>query len=148
MNEEILNPGTTEMHVNEFMKLELKSAAKWMKFICIVGSIGMAFIVLLGLLLIVLGTGISQYLANTPLGGGIGFLYLIFAAIYIYPLLKGFQFANATRNACMTNNEAELTRGFEGLNKLLIFSGVLTIIVLVIYAFIFLSTVIFAVALS
>jgi len=148
MNEEITNPGTSSMQVNEFMKLELKSAAKWMKFICTVGCVGVAFVVLLGLLLIVLGTGISQYLADTPLGGAIGFLYLIIAAIYIYPLIKGFQFANATRNACMTDNEAELTRGFEGLNKLLMFIGILTIIILVIYVFIILSTIIFAIALA
>ena len=62
-----------------------------------------------------------------------GVVYLIFAAIYIYPLIKGFQFANATKTACLFNNESELARGFSGLSSLIRYLGILTIVVMAIY---------------
>ena len=73
-----------------------------------------------------------------------GVLYLILAAIYIYPLIKGFQFANATKAACLTDNEAQLARGFSGLRALLQFFGIITIIVLVIYALILVGALVIA----
>ena len=69
-----------------------------------------------------------------PYCAPVGFLYLIIAAIYIYPLMKGFQFANATKAACLSNDEQQLARGIAGLNDLLKFLGILTIIILILYA--------------
>ena len=37
MTEEIMNLGTTGLTVNEKMKADLLTAAKWAKFLCIVG---------------------------------------------------------------------------------------------------------------
>ena len=133
MNEETMTPQTTGMIVNIGMKADLISASKWALFLCIVGSIGMALLVIVGILMFVVGSNFG--LANTPLGAGIGALYLVIAAIYIYPLIKGFQFANATKAACLTDNETQLARGFSGLRAVLQFFGIMTIIVLVIYAF-------------
>lgn len=133
MNEETMTPETTGMTVNSGMKADLISASKWALFLCIVGCIGMALLVIVGILMFVVGSNFG--FANTPLGAGVGLLYLVIAAIYIYPLIKGFQFANATKAACLTDNEAQLARGFSGLRAVLQFFGIMTIIVLVIYAF-------------
>ena len=99
MNEEYLNPGTTGLTVNESMKADLLCAAKWAKFLCIMACIGMGLMVLLGIMMFFLGSALANA-ANAypmmPLGGSIGFLYLIIVAIYIYPIVKGFQFANGT----------------------------------------------------
>ena len=137
MNEEIMNPGTTGLTVNESMKADLLSAAKWTNFLCIIGCIGMGLLVLVAILMFALGSAIASAANAYPLlGGGLGFIYLIVAAIYIYPIIKGFQFANGTKKACLYNNEAELARGFSGLSSLAKFMGILTIIVLVLYAII------------
>jgi len=137
MNEEIMNPGTTGLTVNESMKADLLSAARWTKFLCIIGCIGMGLMVLVAILMFFLGSTIARA-ANAyplmPLGGGLGFIYLIVAAIYIYPIIKGFQFANGTKKACLYNDEAELARGFSGLSSLAKFMGILTIFVLALYA--------------
>lgn len=133
MNEETMTPETTGMKVKSGMKADLISASKWALFLCIVGSIGMALLVIIGILMFVVGSNFG--LVNTPFGAGIGALYLVIAAIYIYPLIKGFQFANATKAACLTDNETQLARGFSGLRAVLQFFGIMTIIVLVIYAF-------------
>lgn len=134
MSEEILNPETTEMRVNESMKANLLSAAKWAKFICIVGCIGVGFAVVFGIAMLAFGSIASMY-TDMPLDGLVGVIYLLVAAIYIYPLIKGFQFANATKAACLSDDENELARGISGLNDLLKFTGYLTIICLILYGF-------------
>ena len=132
-----MNPGTTGLTVNESMKADLLSAARWTKFLCIIGCIGMGLMVLVAILMFFLGSTIARAANAYPLlGGGLGFIYLIVAAIYIYPIIKGFQFANGTKKACLYNDEAELARGFSGLSSLAKFMGILTIIVLVLYAII------------
>ena len=132
MNEETMTPGTMGMIVNSGMKADLLSAAKWAKFLCIIGCIGLALLVIAGILMFAIGSSFG--FAGNPLGAGMGVLYLIIAAIYVYPIIKGFQFANGTKAACLTDNEAQLARGFSGLRSVLQFFGILTIIVLVIYA--------------
>ena len=138
MNEEILNSGTTTgLSVNESMKATLLSAAKWAKFLCIVSSIAVGFIVLFGVLFMFIGPALASIIgeAPIPLGGAMGFMYLIIAAIYIYPIVKGFQFANGIKAACLSNDEFQLARGFSGLHSLLQFCGILTIICIILYGF-------------
>lgn len=136
MNEEIMNPVATGMNVNEQMKADLLTSAKWAKFLCIVSCIGLVILVIMAIGMIAL----SGYISSTVPGGGLGlgkftgFLYLIMVAIYIYPLMKGFQFANATKAACLSNDESELARGFAGMRSWLVFNGIITIISLVILA--------------
>ena len=138
MNEETMIPGTQGMTVNESMKADLLSAARWMKFLCIIGCIGVVFLVLFGIFVLTIGSGLGIDLIP-PFGAAVGIIYMIIAAIYIYPLVKGFQFANATKAACLTDDEDKLARGFEGLRLLLQFLGVLTIIVLAPYVLLFLG---------
>ena len=133
MNEETMTPGMTGMIVNSGMKADLISASKWTKFLCIVGCIGVVLLVVIGIMMFAVGSSFG--FGSTPFGAGLGVLYLILAAIYIYPIIKGFQFANATKAACLTDNETQLARGFSGLRAVLQFFGIMTIIVLVIYAF-------------
>lgn len=145
MSEEI----KTGMVVDETMKADLLSAAKWAKFLLIIGCIGWLFLVVAGIFMIVMGNkcgfpcgpegcGPAPGPAPGPFMGGIGLvtgiIYLVCALIMIYPLIKGFQFANGTKAACLTGSEAQLARGFAGLRGYLKFSGIITIIVLVIYA--------------
>ncbi len=132
MNEETMTPGMTGMIVNSGMKADLISASKWTKFLCIVGCIGVVLLVVIGIMMFAVGSSFG--FGSTPFGAGLGVLYLILAAIYIYPIIKGFQFANATKAACLTDNEAQLARGFSGLRAVLQFFGIITIIVLAIYA--------------
>ena len=133
MNEEMMNSGTTGMTVNERMKADLLSAAKWAKFLCIVGCVGVGIFVIIAISLFVFGSIASSGIFGTPYGGAVGLLYLVLAAIYIYPLIKGFQFANSTKAACLSDDEHELARGFEGLSSLLKYCGILTIVCIAIY---------------
>ena len=137
MNEEILNEEMTEMTVDEGMKANLISAANWAKFLCIVGSISAGLILLVGIILLFGGSRFS----TIPYVSGAGFAYIILGAIYIYPILKGFQFANSTKSACLYNEKEDLAQGFEGLQSLFQFIGILTIIILALYALIFIAAI-------
>lgn len=136
MNEETMNPSTTGMTVNSQMKSNLLTSAKWMKFLCIIACIGVALLVIAAIAIIALNSSLG---ANMPIGPSISLLYIILIALYIYPIIKGFQFANATKAACLTDSESQLARGFAGLGSLLKYFGILTIIVLIIYVLIFIA---------
>lgn len=133
MNEEMMNSGATGLIVNERMKADLLSAAKWAKFLCIVCCVGVGLFVIIAISMFVFESLASNGVFGTPFGGAMGLLYLVFAAIYIYPLIKGFQFANSTKAACLSDDEQELARGFEGLSSLLKYCGILTIVCIAIY---------------
>ena len=137
MNEEVMNPGTAGMVVSEKMKADLLTSAKWAKFLCIVGCIGVALLVIMAIVMFAFGSSLGS-VPMPGLGAVTGFIYLIMAAIYIYPLIKGFQFANGVKAACLSNDESELARGFEGMRSWFTFMGILAIIGLVLYAIIFL----------
>lgn len=139
MEEEMKIPETTGLRVKESTKADLLTAAKWTKFLCIVGSIGMALIVIFGIFLLGAGTLASSMFSDMPFGAvAMGVLYLVIAALYIYPIMKGFQFASGAKAACLSDDENELARGIKGLSSLTQFLGVITIIFLVIYAFVIL----------
>ena len=144
MNEEMMSPASTGLTVNECMKSDLLSAAKWAKFLCIMSTIGMVLLVVIAVLMMVFSAALSSVAPNMPFGAAVGFLYLIIAALYIYPIIKGFQFANGTKAACLTGDENELARGFAGLRSLLQFMGVLTIICMALYALVILGAIIVA----
>ena len=138
MNEEFSQSG---MFVDETMKADLLSSAKWAKFLLVVGAIAMAVYFVVGLVI----TIAPLVLPPTPmLGGGIivGPIYMACALIMIYPLVKGFQFANGVKRACLTDDEAQLARGFAGLRAYLKFSGILAIIGLVILAAILIAVIV------
>lgn len=139
MEEEMRIPETTGLRVKESTKADLLTAAKWTKFLCIVGSIGMALIVIFGIFLLGAGTLASSMFSDMPFGAvAMGILYLVIAALYIYPIMKGFQFASGAKAACLSDDENELARGIKGLSSLTQFLGIITIIFLVIYAFVIL----------
>ena len=131
MDEEFKNG----MVIDETMKADLLSSAKWAKFLLILGTIAMVIYFIMGIVV----TIAPFVLPPTPmLGGGIivGPIYVIVSLIAIYPLAKGFQFANGAKAACLTGDSAQLARSFSGLRSVLVFSGIITIIFLVIYAFV------------
>lgn len=133
MEEGVKIQETTGMVINESMKADLQSSAKWAKFLCIVGCIGVVFMVIAAIVVLVFSSKFSSIPGMAGVQGVVGIFYLITAVILIYPLIKGFQFASGIKAACLTGSETELARGFAGMQAYLQFMGILTIIVLIIY---------------
>ena len=138
---------TTGMVVDETMKADLLTSAKWAKFLLVLYAIGLVILFAVGIAMIVLGEKFGACFPGAPQAGPvppcagnvglfIGILYLVLGVIMLYPLVKGFQFANNTKAACLTGSEEKLARGFAGMRSYLKFYGILAIIFLIFYAII------------
>ena len=140
---------TTGMVIDETMKADLLSSAKWAKFLLVLSTIGLVILFIVGIAMIFFGSKFggacdpNVHVGPNPpcpftgsIGLVTGIIYLVLAFIMIYPIAKGFQFANGVKAACKTGSEAELARGFAGMRGYLKFNGILAIIALIIYAII------------
>ena len=139
MIDENMNPKTNGFPVNETMKADLLSSAKWAMFLCIMACIGIALLVFIAIGGFILGSSSTMPLS----GGGIvmGVFFLFFACAGIYPAIKGFQFANGLKAACERDDESELERGFAGMHSYLRYMVIYTLaipVIIVLYYVIFL----------
>jgi Family of unknown function (DUF5362) len=126
--------------VTEQIKGYLLEIAKWAKFLSIIGFIGLALMVLGALGLFVAG-GSSYYGAKQMTGMGV--VYLIAAGLYYFPVFYLFKSASELKTGCLSNDQMTLTNGFENLKSHYKFVGISMIIVLSLYALIFVGGLLF-----
>src|ERR1700737_1270874 len=133
-------------------KAHLAEAARWARFLSIVGFIMCAFIVLFGILA---GTGMTVFTSrygggqdmNMPgsmaaLGAVMAVVYIIVAIIYFFPYLFLFRFAGDLKNALASNDQNTLNTSFQNLKKTFRYVGILTIIALAFCIIAFLITIV------
>lgn len=133
-NIEITQPIEVPITINSDIKSYLLETAKWCKFLAIAGFIGLGILVLLGLCMVV---GFSVFASISHVGfpvGIFGFLYVIIAALYFFPLNYMYKFSIQLTRGIKLNNQESVNYGFENLKSLFKFMGILTIIVLSVYA--------------
>jgi hypothetical protein len=131
-------PQTTEslITVNSDIKNYLLETAKWCKFLAIVGYVGMGLLVLLGIFFMV---GLSIFSSISQLGfpmGIFGFIYIIIALIYYFPISYMHKFSIKLSSGLKSGDQQSVNSGFENLKSLFKFMGILTIVVLSMYALI------------
>jgi hypothetical protein len=121
----------------------LKEAAKWAKFLGILGFIFCGFFLLIGLFY---GSVMSSFSRmGGPMGGvaAIGgatvtIFYIVCAIVCFFPYLYLYNFGAKMQMALRTNDQDQLNLGFKNLKSYLKFIGILSIIAiaLVLLAFI------------
>ncbi|MBX2871152.1 MAG: DUF5362 domain-containing protein [Saprospiraceae bacterium] len=138
-NPQIIDDNFGGSTLNSEIKSYLAETAKWGYFLSIVGFIGIGFMVLAGLFM-------GSFMSTLGLGAaGMGLInpaiftviYLLMAALYFFPVLYLFKFSTKMKVALRSDNEAELTTSFQNLKSLYKFMGILTAIILGLYALIF-----------
>ena len=115
----------------------LSEAARWARFLSIVGFIMIAVMLLAGLFL---GSRIAAGLIS--MGGGysmlggvfITVLYVLFALLYFFPCFYLFHFGSKMLTALRNNDQETLSDSLKNLKSCFKFFGVFTIIVLSFYA--------------
>ena len=117
----------------------LQESAKWSKFIAIIGFIGIGLMVLVSLFMAI---GFSAMSASTmpelPFPMSVfSILYVLFAAIYFFPVYYLYQYATKTSAALHSKNKQLLTDGLENLKSHHKFLGIFTLIIISLYGFIF-----------
>ena len=111
----------------------LAETSKWGRFLAIVGYIGMGLLLLLGFFVMVGGSilgSVSE--VDLPLGV-LGFLYIVLAGLYYFPVNYLYKFSNRIKLGLNSNSQQSLTSGFENLKSLFKFTGIFTIVILSLY---------------
>lgn len=124
-----------KLRINNSIKENLITAAKWARFLAIIGFI------FTGLMAIV-----SLFLVVTSLASGIPMLILV-ACIYvgltivmIFPSLYLIRFAGSIEKGLNSNKQGEFDYGVQNLKSLFKFTGIYTIVfisIYIIYIFVF-----------
>jgi len=137
--EDNLQPENT-MNVNDQIKDYLMTASKWGKFLSIMGFIGlglmavMSFVFMLGIFPMPGMSNLNQSpFMHVPFFL-FGFLYLGIAVVSFFPVFYLYKFSAEMKEALIQNNEQILTSGFENLKKMFTFYGIMTIVMLSLYA--------------
>lgn len=129
MYEENMNPETSGISVNETMKNSLTNSAKWAKYIFLFYSIMSPYSLLLGIITIIMHSGMDQPQTSISL-----FAYLLF----VYPTIKGFQAIKNIKMACLLSSQSALEQGFKALRPCFVWFTVVSIISLVLQVYCFL----------
>jgi len=135
--DETSNTSLFSLSIDPITKSHLGEAAKWARFLAILGMIFLVLMIIAGVFGSTMlfssmnnlegdATGMAAY------GSGIFAGYMIvIAVIYFFPLLFTLRFANNVRTALNTNNQQALNTAFQNLKACFRFIGILTIIGLV-----------------
>jgi hypothetical protein len=132
------------LRLSEASLFFLENVAKWARFLAIVGFILCGLMVVGGLFMFVAGAAISSrsvtgFYSRGEVFGGLspaflGIMYLLSSLLYFFPVLYLYNFARKMLNAIVTRDQLTLEGSFENLRNHYRFIGILTIIVMAIYA--------------
>lgn len=135
--EQNITPNNFALQVDNGNIPYLAEAAKWAKFLAILGFIFCALIVIGALFA---GTFISGILSQieaqnnamaSPISGTVlAIYYALVALLYFFPCLFLFNFASKTQTAIRNNDQIYLNLSFKNLKSFFKFWGILTVIIL------------------
>jgi uncharacterized membrane protein len=128
--------------IDHISKAHLAEAAKWAKFLAIVGFVVCGLIVLVGVFFgsFLSAMGGNRYGNNydndmmSGLSGIIAAMYILIAVLYFFPCLFLYYFSTKMKGALLANDQNILNASFQNLKKMFRYVGILTIIVLSFYA--------------
>lgn len=113
----------------------LDSGARWARFLAIVGYVGIGLMVLAALFAVVAGASYGRrgmYGSDVPVAL-MGFLYIIMAVLYFFPIHYLYNFATKAREAFVRRDAKTLEAAMRFMSLHYQFLGILMIIVLSLY---------------
>lgn len=117
----------------------LKETRKWTHFLAIMGFIFIAIMVIIAFAASSFLAAMVQDNEAFPFSSSLfGFIYLIIAFIYFFPVLYLYRFSTFTEKALNNYNSNDLNEAFKNLKSHYKFMGIVTIIILASYALMFL----------
>ena len=128
------------INVDQAARAHLGEAAKWARFLAIIGFIMCGLIVLIGLFFgSFMGVFMNRYGGSNPyndLPAGDGFTaaiavyYIVIALLYFFPCLFLYRFASRMKVALGNNDQEMLNSSFQNLKATFRYVGIITIIFL------------------
>lgn len=139
------------LQLNESAKEFLKETAKWAYFLSILGYVGIGLIVLVaifaGAIFSTLGAMMPGEIAGkigSTFGIIITVMYLLFAALYFFPVYYLNKFASNLKTALQNNDSNFLTSSFEYLKSHYKFIGMMMVITFSLYGLVIVFSIISA----
>lgn len=142
------NPSSSifNLSIDPLAKSHLSETAKWARFLSIVGMISLVLMILFGLFFSRIFSSLSgnsfegsevssEWTAG--MGMAMAVVYIIIAIIWFFPFLYLLRFANTIKTAVNSNDQNALNVSFQNLKACFRYVGIVTIIVLALYALIF-----------
>lgn len=137
------NQNLFELQLDQPSAAFLGEAAKWAKFLAIIGFIFSAFALIAALFA---GSMMSTMMSSAGAGFGSRFgggfiaaFYLIAAAVNFFPCLFLYRFASQFQDSIRNHEQNKLYDSFKNLKSFFKFIGILTIIVIAVYILAFIG---------
>lgn len=117
-----------QLKITNSIKENLTTATKWARFLAIIGFVFTGFMGIASLFVLV-----------TAMASGIGMLmfmavvYIGLTVVMIFPALYLIRFAGSTEKGLNSNKQGEFDYGIQNLKSLFKFTGIYTIVVIVLY---------------
>jgi hypothetical protein len=127
------NTNLFELQVDHEASSYLRDAARWAKFLAIVGFVICGIIVLVALFagsMLATSFGAMGARGSTAMGAMVSVIYIIIALISFFPWLFLFNFASKMQVALRNNDQVQLNQSFKNLKSCYRFLGILMIIYL------------------
>lgn len=130
------------LSINSNSKEHLSEAARWARFLAITGMIMLGLVVLLMLVGSTFFFSSFTNLSGASFGGGGTMVFLAFwviaaAALWFFPLLFTLRFASKMKAALATDDQQLLNESFQNLKITFRYLGIVTIIIVALYALVF-----------
>lgn len=138
--EQNITPNTFALQVDNGNIPYLTEAAKWAKFLSILGFILCALMIVVALFAgTLLSASFSQFDSSLSSMGSAGSVFitvwlLLIALLYFFPSLYLFNFASKMQVAIRNNDQVNLNNSFKNLKSCFKFWGIFLVIILCIYA--------------
>jgi hypothetical protein len=138
---------SNELQLTPVAQQYLLVAAKWGKFLAIIGFIFCGLITLMAffmgpILATYMRSGTFNYTYLNPMM--ITGIYIFLAIIFFFPCLYLFRFSGKIQDALDNNNQENLDAAFFNLQSIFKFYGIVTIVILSFYLLIFIISIIIA----
>ena len=109
-----------ELHINAMSVASLSETRRWALFFAVLGIIGIVVMVILAIFMMVVLPGMMNQGMGMPTAmplpsGVLGFVYLIFAAIYLLPVIYLLQFSRKIKTALTTRDSGILGQALKNL---------------------------------
>ncbi len=129
---------SNDLLINSISQENLNSAAKWGKFLAIVGFVFIGLMLIGGLVMQTVMPSLSTYGYGNPFLKYIGTVYIFLGLILFFPCFYLLKFSNKMQEALRSSNQESLDNAFVNLKAMFKFYGIVTIVILCFYALIFL----------
>lgn len=131
------NQNLFELQLDQPSTAYLGEAAKWAKFLAIIGFVFCGLMIVMALFAgSIMGTMMTSMGGSSASMFGSGFItviYLLLTAIYFFPCLYLYRFASQMQTALHNNEQGRLQASFKNLKACFRFMGILFIVLICMY---------------